>query len=77
MRECFGCGFKDRELSKCFKCDVVEYCCAYYIVERNGGRCPAFGWGYDGKSEVCKVCVDLWVGKDCKKGVVEDVERVK
>jgi len=63
MIECFG-GFGKE--SMCWDCKLFELCAALFVLKNNDGRCPEFGWGYDRKEAICRLCEEFFSGKECK-----------
>jgi len=62
MKGCFG-RFGEGE---CIECNVMELCSSYFVVEQSG-RCPLFGIGYDNANGICRLCVEYFIGKECRK----------
>jgi hypothetical protein len=62
IKECFGRFWE----GECVECSVVELCSSYFVVEREK-KCPLVGVGYDGTNEICRLCVEYFVGKECKR----------
>jgi hypothetical protein len=62
MKECFG-RFGEGE---CVECVVMELCSSYFVVGENK-RCPLFGGGFESTNEICKLCMEYFEGRECKK----------
>ena len=65
IKECFG---KVGEFRECFECNYMELCSWYYVVLQNEG-CPLFGKGFDSGNEICRLCVEYFVGRECKRSL--------
>lgn len=65
MKECFGQFPKD--FDECWDCKLLFLCMSYYVAKENSNKCPLFGRGFDRKNPICKICSDLFDGKQCRE----------
>jgi hypothetical protein len=61
-----GCWGKFGEAGECIECEFMELCSSYFVVERNKG-CPLFGEGFEKANEICRLCLEYFVGEECKR----------
>ena len=63
IKECFGEFGKLRE---CLECMFADLCSCFWMVY-DGKMCPLYGVGFEGSNEICKLCIEYFVGKECKR----------